>query len=252
MYIDLVMFLNYLVDHLLLMGTNALSGFPLGAKRTALASFAGGLYAGMCLVPGFSFLGNIFWRIVMLAAMSVLAFGLGKTTLRRGILFLILSMALGGIAILIGNGGSLSVILGAAVVLGLCSLGFASKVGMRQFAAVKMKHGGQSVELTALCDTGNTLKDPISGKSVLVVGSDLAWKLLGLTEQQLSSPLETITKHHGLRLIPYRSVGRSSGILLGIRVDQLWINGSPSDMILAFAPQRIGGEGFQALAGGIL
>ena len=57
-YLDLVMLLNFLVDYLLLLGTNRLSGSPMTPGRCALAAVLGSVYAGACLLPGFRFLGN--------------------------------------------------------------------------------------------------------------------------------------------------------------------------------------------------
>lgn len=64
-YVDAVMGLNFLVDLLLLVGTNRLAGHPSEPKRIIPAAALGGLYGGMCLVPGFRFLGNYFggWSV---------------------------------------------------------------------------------------------------------------------------------------------------------------------------------------------
>ena len=74
-YLDLVMVLNFLVDFLLFLGTNRLSGFPAEGWRCAGASLLGAVYSGACLLPGFRFLGNLLWRCVSLGLMGILAFG---------------------------------------------------------------------------------------------------------------------------------------------------------------------------------
>ena len=56
-YLDLVMGLNFLVDFLLLLGTNRLSGFPLRASRCALGALLGSVYSGACLLPASGFWG---------------------------------------------------------------------------------------------------------------------------------------------------------------------------------------------------
>ena len=56
-YLDLVVLLNFLVDALLLMGANRLTGHPPGWKRVALAAAIGGVYAGVCMLPECRFLG---------------------------------------------------------------------------------------------------------------------------------------------------------------------------------------------------
>ena len=49
MYLDLLMLINFLVDYLLLLGTNRLSGFPSDHRRLLGASLVGALYSG-CLL----------------------------------------------------------------------------------------------------------------------------------------------------------------------------------------------------------
>ena len=98
-YLDLVMVLNFLVDFFLLLGTNRLAGFPAGAWRCAGAAVLGSVYSGACLLPGFRFLGNFLWRGVSLCLMGLMAFGCNASAIKRGGIFLLLSMAMGGIAL---------------------------------------------------------------------------------------------------------------------------------------------------------
>lgn len=253
-YLDLVILLNFLVDFLLILGTNRLAGYPAFPLRAAAAAAVGGMYGGICLVPGFSFLGNAWWRLIFLCLMSVIAFGLNRSTLRRAVLFVLLSSALGGIALGLGSGGGMMLIAAAGGVALLCAVGFQGRAGARQYLQAELIFAGQKKLLTALCDTGNTLRDPVTGGSVLVVGADVARELLGLTDAQLATPIETLASAGipGLRLIPYRAVGQPGGMLLAIRADRLKIGGRDCDPIVAFAPQKLGNEGYQALAGGVL
>ena len=252
-YLDVVMGLNFAVDFLLLLGTNRLFGFPAKPGRCAAAAVLGGVYGGVCMLPGFAFLGNTLWRLVFLGVMAVIAFGFHMSAFRRGILFVFLSMALGGIALGLNSKNAVALILAAAGVWIMCSFGFQGKVKSREYVSVNLSYGGHRRSIIALRDTGNTLKDPITGESVLVVGSDVANKLLGITREQLSSPIETVEKGiiPGLRLIPYRAVGQPNGMLLAARMDEVVIDKERAGTLVAFAPQELGrNEGYQALAGG--
>ena len=97
-YLDVVMALNFLVDFLLLLGTNRLCGYPPGWRRAALGALLGGVYSGICMIPAFRFLGNLVWRVVSLLAMGFLSFGISVSGFRRTLVFFLFSMALGGIA----------------------------------------------------------------------------------------------------------------------------------------------------------
>lgn len=254
-YLDLAVLLNFLVDFLLLMGANRLCGYPMAPGRAAAAAALGGIYAGVCLIPSFRFLGNLFWRLVSLAAMAAVAFGWNRSALRRGVLFVFLSMALGGIALGLGTGGFASLAAAAGGVCLLCVVGFRGKAGGRAYVTVKITSGGKTRVLTALRDTGNTLRDPMTGQAVLVAGADVAWDLFGLTREELKAPIETITAGRvpGLRLIPYRAVGQPGGMLLAVRVEGVVIDGQKAGDLVAFAPQILdGGKTYQALAGGVL
>ena len=173
-YADVVMLLNFLVDLLLLVGTNCLAGYGAGWKRSTLAAAMGGVYAGLCVLPQLRFLGNMLWRLLSLGAMAVISFGWNRCTLRKGILFTLLSMALGGVALAIGRGGFAGLILSAGLLCSMCFLGFRGKAGQAEFVPVQIVRQGRTYRLTALRDTGNTLRDPVTGQQVLVVGADVA------------------------------------------------------------------------------
>ena len=48
-YLDVLMLLNFMVDLLLMVGTNRLSGHSPGCKRALPAAAMGGIYGGACL-----------------------------------------------------------------------------------------------------------------------------------------------------------------------------------------------------------
>lgn len=252
-YLDLVMVLNFFVDFLLLLGTNRLSGFPSQAWRCAGAALLGAVYSGSCLLPKFRFLANFLWRCVSMCLMGIMAFGCNASALKRGGIFLLLSMAMGGIALSLGRGDMLSVLLCALLCLLLSCISFGGQVGGREYVPLKILHNGEAVSLIALKDTGNTLTDPVTGEQVLVVSAEIAGRLTGLTVEQLLHPMETMLMRPvpGLRLVPYRSVGNNGGFLLAKRFDHVVVGDNKQSAVVAFAAEGLGkGEIYQALAGG--
>lgn len=250
-YLDVMMGLNFLVDFLLLLGTNRLCGYPFAMSRAALAAALGGLYGGACLLPGFHFLGNTLWRTVSLALISMIAFGLTKSAIRRGVVFVLLSMALGGVALGLGGRNMASLAAAAGLILLLCVVGFRDALGGAAYVPVELCYQDKKLRLTALRDTGNTLRDPITGRPVLVVGADAARLLIGLSKQQLEKPVESISALPGLRLIPYRTVGNDSGMLLAIKMADVKIGSWRGSSLVAFAPEGLSMQGeYQALTGG--
>ena len=132
----------------------------------------------------------------------------------------------------------------------LCALGFQGKLGKR-FVPVELTYGGKQVKLTALQDTGNTLRDPLTGQQILVVGPQVAAALTGLTRQQLRDPAGAVGALPGLRLVPYRAVGTDGGMLLALRLNRVKIGQWQGSSLVAFAPEGLGEhEEYQALTGG--
>ena len=253
-YLDVAVALNFLVDLLLLLGADRLSGYPCRLGRCAAAAALGAVYAGACLVPGFRFLGGGLWRVVCLGAMIVLAYGFHPSAVRRGLLFLLLSLALGGAAMGLGSGSFLSLVTGAGLVAVLCALGLRGGTLHRELVEVELARGEAKVKLMALKDTGNTLVDPVTGQSVLVADAQSAAALLGLTRQQLADPAGTVASGviPGLRLIPYRAVGMAGGMLVALRLEQVRIGKWQGSALVAFAPEGLGGDGnYRALTGGM-
>lgn len=255
-YLDLVILLNFLVDFFLLLATNRLCGYPSAMGRMILAGAFGGLYGGACLLPGLSrFLGNIVWRIVALCIVSVTAFGLAKETIRKTVVFLLLSMALGGIAVGIGQGSFWSLLASAAGVCLMCAVGFREKLGATAYIPLELSYKNVKLKLTAMQDTGNTLRDPVTGDYVIVIGVDAAMQLTGLTREQLENPISAVESgnYSGLRLIPYQSVGQSQGMLLALRVPSVRIGSWQGSRLVAFSPRELGSKGtYQALTGGVI
>jgi len=250
-YLPGVFLLYTLVDFLLLLGAGRLCGEPAKWPKAAAAAVLGGVYAGACLLPAFHFLGNLLWRIASLLIISVIAYGFSINALQKGLIFSILSFALGGAVLEIGKGGPAELLGTAGVLCILCGFGFRGKLGNCTYIPVELTYAGKSLQLTALRDTGNGLVDPVTGRQVLVVGADVAQTLTGLTREQLHKPVETIGSLPGLRLIPYRSINCSSGFLLGMRFQNVKIGNWQGSSLVAFAPEWLHPEGaYQALTGG--
>lgn len=250
-YLKMVFLLNFSVNFLLLLSADRIFGCPSAWLQCLLSALLGGLYGAGCLLPGFSFLGSPLWRLVSFALMGFLAFGWSRSAVQRSCIFFILSMALGGIAISAAREERAELLLWALLLLGLCWLGFGGKGGQK-YRILKLARGEKTVSLLALQDTGNTLRDPVTGEGVVIISPAAARNLTGLTDAELRSPLETMARHPlpGLRLIPYRTVG-SCGMLLGLRIREAELDGKKKSLLVAFAPEGLGnGDAYQALTGG--
>jgi len=249
-----VILLHFSVNFLLLLAANTLTGHIFAWKREILAGILGGIYAGACLLPGFAFLGNWLWRMIALVLLCMVAFGFQWSAIPRGMVFSLLIISLEGLAVYGNTVDWRKTLLYAGCVFFICFISTQWRMRSERFATLRLWYGGKSREVTALMDTGNTLQDPITAEPVIILGRELAEELTGLCPEELASPMETIAARRipGLRLIPFRSVGCSNGMLLCLRMDRVTLNGKDHHTLVAFAPDQIGNDGYQALAGGIL
>lgn len=249
-YLDVLVLVNFLVDLLLLIGTNRLSGYPVGVKRAAVAAAVGAVYAGACVLPGLAFFAGTPWRLAVLWCMGGIAFGFRREAGRRCILFVLLSMALGGVAMGLQR-GFWSLLICAGAVCAMCLLGFRGRLG-QQYVPVIIRSGGADIQIMALRDTGNTLTDPLTGQQILVVSAGVGSRLTGLSRQELEQPAAALEKLSGLRLIPFHAVGRSGGVLAAKRYEDVTIGAWRGSCLIAFAPNELGqGKPYEALTGGV-
>ncbi len=236
--------LVFLVDWLLILATGHLTGKKTLWIRTFLGALIGCIHAWMCLRPGFSFLGNGLWRLVILILAGCIAFDFGW--IQTGV-FVVLNLALGGLVSSMCSGGIWETVLSLVVISVLSILGTKGGKGIVKVCVPTPQ--GQFC-FRAFRDSGNFLKDPVTGDGVLVASSDVGYRLLQLDRDALQNPINTMMRKPGLRLIPYSSVG-GEGFLLAKKFENVLMDDRKVDVVIAFSPMEIGkGKGFQALAGG--
>ena len=276
-YLDQVWLLNGVVDYLLLSVSGRLLGMPQNRLRLLLSGAVGGMYAALSLVPGMRFLQGNLCRIFSAAGLCLCAFGQARGILRQTAVLFLLAAAFSGVTLLLTECFSApGALIGGTVYyplsLGVLILTAGGACGLMSWGLGRMmQHGGDiaQVELTlagttrqisALYDTGNTLKDPLSGSPVLVAD----WTLLRdccpallLKSQDLSAPEQLIGRLHVAypqlkpRLLPYKTVSQAGGMLLAVTPEKILIQGRAERMLIAFSPVTVSdGGGYQALLGG--
>ena len=232
----------FAVDVLLLSAAGRLWGERGHPLRLMAGGILGVIFASLSMLPGFGFLSHFLWRLCSLLLTGLLAFGMSKVSLPKIALFAVLHLSLGGIT------GEKQQMM--AMLLGAAGIGLSCMVVGRKhnLVAVELTYGDQTMRIKALRDTGNTLRDPITGKQVLVVGADVAEELTGLTVNMLQDPVAFLHAIPGLRLIPYHTIG-NTGFLLALKLTEVRIGNRKGSALVAFSPQLLG-KHYQALTGG--
>ena len=276
-YVDLLFALNMTINYLLLRGSAAMGGCPAHVWRLLLSAALGGLYAVASVLPGWDRIQSGVFPWTCAAMMLFIAFGFRKNTLKQALFFFALSFAFGGAVlllvqklegdcVLVGGRAYYAVSFPAMLLLaGVCYLvaalilkGCGTHTG-GDLLPVTLMAQGRSVSLKALRDTGNTLRDPITGQAVMIVDGEKLLSLFpeaALTKQSLSDPaavlpvLSQLYPKCRFRLIHYRAVGVETGLLLAVRCRSI-IGKRKASLLAAFSPSKLTqDETFHALWGG--
>ena len=230
------------VDILLLFASGQMAGICPGWMRILLGALTDSVLTtiSLLLVPGFC--NHMLWRICVLIITAFVTYGFRKPLFRVAILFTLLQLSLGNLT---GSGKEmLSAILGAAGIALACTL----TKSRSRLVDVYLNYRGKTLQFAALRDTGNELRDPLTGERVLVVSESVARELTGLPVAALADPVNSITMLPGLRLIPYQTVG-NGGFLLALRITDAKVGNRKGSVIVAFSPGKLG-RNYQGLTGG--
>ncbi|HWQ77494.1 MAG TPA: sigma-E processing peptidase SpoIIGA [Anaerovoracaceae bacterium] len=103
----------------------------------------------------------------------------------------------------------------------------------RTYADVEIALEGKSAMMKGLVDTGNFLKDPLTGKPVMIISAEAAKRFLPeevvreAIRWEKTSVLPEILMNSSyasrIRMIPFQSIGEERGYLVGIRPDEIRI-----------------------------
>lgn len=262
LYLDLWFGLNLLCDYLLCLLTARASGLFLRRGRYALAALFGAVYACAALFPSLGFLSLPGWKLLGGAFMGWIAFGAERHPLRCMLLFFAVSASFGGALLALSGGRRLRIspqelLLSFWLCYGIGALlfRFGGLFHTRETHAVCVEHGGRQARFQALIDTGNSLRDPVSGAHVLIATpralrgilreSAALFDTLGPVQlQTLSMQIPELAGR--LRLLPYSAVG-GGGLLPAFRPERLSIDGQErKDYLIAISPDAAGND-FEAI-----
>ncbi|MDD3347552.1 sigma-E processing peptidase SpoIIGA [Oscillibacter sp.] len=280
-YVDSVFLLNGAMDYLLLLLTARLAGIPLRRRRYLLGALTGGAYAVSVFLPGLSFLASTPVKLAVGVLLALIAYGGERKLLRLTLLLFALSCAMAGCVLALGllagggvpmvngifytdvDGTVLLVAAAGAYLLGNVVFRATARCALEgRLLPVRISVGGRTAVLTALWDSGNTVRDPSDGRPVLVTAPGAPESVLPpgvrrlCTPEHLRAPADllepVLLAAPGLRprLLPFHAVGVSGGLLLTVQTDWTEIGGVRYDGLrLALSPTELG-NGYTALWGG--
>lgn len=248
LYIPITVLLYFIVNFLLLTGTARMLRRRVGWFRVCLGAAVGGLYVFCCLIFNGAVVCSLPVYLMSIISTSLVCYGLKRNGIVSCLVYSVLYLALGGVSV--ETRGLTSLFLGTTGVFLIC---YIMPSGFEKYEQVEIYYKDQYYRIRALRDTGNQLKDPLTGNPVLIVGADIAQSMTGLTSDQLRNPVESLSLIPGLRLIPYKTVGQAGLFLLAMRIGKIKIGTWQGSAVVAFSPVQLSTQGtYQALTGGNL
>lgn len=236
--VDIAFLTNFVTDFAWLLATGSLAGVRPKWWRVAVAAALGAAAAVWAYFPDGRWLaagpGALLGTTVLLAV-AFWPCSLAQA-LRTAAYCILSGAAMAGVALLIGGRGLHPVsdaLVAAGLLLCLAGGRYLWQSARDRFRLTRglyrlqIRHGGSCVELPALMDTGNALRDPLTGTPVAVVaGAALEGLLPGAVLMAARDGWEGFERLPGdwaarCRLVPYRAVGRSAGMLLAFVPDGL-------------------------------
>lgn len=249
---------NFLFEYLLLWATATVTRTRTNPRRLLLASSVGTfhyllyLLASLGLIPFYGLLR--FFPIIILVSLLMVIVAFYPAIRRK--LFSVLGYFYGigfaaagagmASAYLLGSIEAPRFLLGMVVsiftILLIAELGWGivhERMVKRVYQIpLQISCNGVVIKTTALIDTGNQLKDPVNQKPVIIVEqraltsllpAELTSILANLKEnaRALDSLSQITVWQTRIRLIPFRSIGESNGLLVGFRPDEVKIANQP-------------------------
>ena len=255
-YIDIILLENLCMNYIILFATAYIMKIKISHIRIIASSSIGAVYSIMLYMQILPIYSSIFMKIILSVVMVYISYAPKsvKIAIKQLIIFYLISFAFGGCAfallyfvkpqdIFIKNGVYIGTyplkiaLLGGIVGFIITYIAFkiiknkATKEEM--IYKLKIKINDKTVEVNALLDTGNKLKDPITLVPVIVIEKQKLYnflpeeilenidKIIGGDSNKLIE--ENIKYMSKLRVIPYNSIGKQNGLMLGFKADEVKI-----------------------------
>lgn len=255
-YIDIILLENLCMNYIILFATAYIMKIKISHIRIIASSSIGAVYSIMLYMQILPIYSSIFMKIILSVAMVYISYApkTVKIAIKQLIIFYLISFAFGGCAfallyfvkpqaIFIKNGVYIGTyplkiaLLGGIVGFIITYIAFkiiknkATKEEM--IYKLKIKINDKTVEVNALLDTGNKLKDPITLVPVIVIEKQKLYnflpeeilenidKIIGGDSNKLIE--ENIKYMSKFRVIPYNSIGKQNGLMLGFKADEVKI-----------------------------
>ena len=265
-YIDIVLLENIIMNYIILFATAIVLKIKKKHIRIFIASLLGAVYSIIEYIGILKLYSSIVMKILLSILIVYIAFNPQnlKKMWKNLMIFYLTSFVFGGAAfaliyvvkpqdILMKNGLFLgtyplkTVLLGAIVSFLVILVSFKivkGKISKKDmFCDLKIKINDKIVRVKAMIDTGNCLKEPITNIPVIVLEHTLLYdcipkEILNNLDNIIGGDLKKIPQEtketyiSKFKLIPYSSLGKQNGMLLGIKPEYVKVLTEENEKII--------------------
>ena len=256
-YIDVIFIENLIINYIIIYLTGIISRVKIKQYRIIMGSIIGAIYSIIYYIVNLKIYSTAIIKIILSIIIVYISFNSKsfKTLSKQILLFYLVSFVFGGAAIsiiymvnssgitiengvIIGNYTLKTILIGVIVAYITLMIGFKiikTRISNKDLICdVVVKINNQKVTTKAMLDTGNLLKEPITNIPVIVMEHTLFYniipkEILNNLEEILGGDLSKIPENiqeeyvSRLKVIPFSSLGKQNGMLLGIKADWLEI-----------------------------
>lgn len=255
-YLDVIFLENIVINYIMLYVTGIISKAQIKQKRLILGALIGAVYSIIYYLFRLKIYSSFIIKIILSIVIIYVAFKSTnfKDLIKKILLFYLSSFVFGGAAIaiiymvnsqnitiqngvLVGSYTLRTVLIG--IVVAYFTIIFAFKIikisKKDLICDIEVTLNNKIIRTKALIDTGNLLKEPITNLPVIVMEHTLLYdvmpkEILNNVEEILGGDFSKIPVYikeeysSKLKVIPFSSLGKPNGMLLGIKAENLIIN----------------------------
>ena len=256
-YIDIIFLENLVMNSIILYATAIILKIKPKTIRVVVSSAIGSTYAIITYITEIQIYTSIILKAILAIIMVYVAFNPQniKRMWKQVAIFYLTSFVFGGVTlyliyyikpqeifikkgVFVGDYILKVLMLGALVAFITIKISLKiikTKISPKDMKCkIKIKLNEKTIETKAMIDTGNLAKEPITNTPVVIVESTLLEdvlpnKILNNLENILGGNFSHITEEmqekyiSKLRCIPFSSLGKQNGMLLGIRADEIQV-----------------------------
>ena len=252
-YLDIIFLENFILNFIILYAVSLAMKEKAGCIKLMIASLIGASYVIIYYLINFQSKWNLIFKIILSVVMVYISFmpKSFKEFIKQITFFYLVSFVFGGASlgviymvnagkisirngIIVGNYTLKTIFIGVILAFTIITVAFKfvkNRISKKDlFCNIKIIINQSKINVKAVIDTGNFLKEPITNIPVIVVEKDILKnfvprEILENIENILGGDLKNIPENiqneymSKLKVIPFSSLGKQNGMLLGIKAD---------------------------------